>query len=98
MNLSQLITYARDKNNFLSLDDYSDFCRSYLTFIFNGLQAIIVSQNESNYVFFQYKEDGKFMVTRPINSKIMLSIDDFESAYNSFMYRIKHIRDIKKIV
>ena len=96
MNLKQIVAYAREKDNFSSLEDYADFCRNYLTFIFNGLQAVIVAQNENNYVFFQYKEDGNFMVTRPINSNVMLSIDNFDSSYNSFMYGIKHIREIQK--
>lgn len=96
MNLSQLILWAQDKNNFLSTDSYSDFCEKYLTFIFDGLQAVIVSQNENNYRFFQYREDGNFNISRPINSELMIYIEDFQTARHDFNYAIQHIREIKQ--
>ena len=80
MNLHELIDAANDKRNFISIDDYANFCRNYLEFIFDGLQAVIVSRNENNYNFFQYKEDGRFAVTRPINRALMLSAHEFDSA------------------
>lgn len=96
MKLSQLILWAQDKNNFLSTDSYSDFCEKYLTFIFDGLQAVIVSQNENNYRFFQYREDGNFNISRPINSELMIYIEDFQTARHDFNYAIQHIREIKQ--
>jgi len=95
MNLSQLLTFAKDKTNFLSLDDYSNFCRNYLEFIYDGLQAVIVSQNETQYRFFQYKEDGSFNITRPINSDLMLSISDFDDAKAVFDNAIGRMRELK---
>lgn len=95
MNLSELIQKATDKNSFRTVDDYSDYCGAYLEFIQDGLQAVIVSQNENHYRFFQYRADGSFQVTRPINSNLMYSIADFEQARNTFEYELTHIRDIR---
>ena len=93
-NLMQLKSYAKNKENFLKIDDYTSFCKNYLEFIKSGLQAVIVSQNEKNYRFFQYKEDGNFTITRPINSDLMLSIENFDNAYQEFKYALKNIQDI----
>ena len=78
MNLKHIIVKATNKTNFTSIKNYSDFCMEYLEFIKNNLQAVIVSRNENNYCFFQYKEDGTYNVTRPINTNLMLSLEDFD--------------------
>ncbi len=96
MTLSQLIEWAKNKNRFQTIDDYSSFCEEYLSFITDGLQAVIVSQNENHYRFFQYREDGNFNVSRPINSNLMISIEDFYLAKQNFNYAIQHIREIKE--
>ena len=95
MILKELIDFVTVKDNFCSIDDYINFCQSYLEFIEKGIQAIIVSQNENNYVFFQYKKDGGFAVTRPINSNIMLNIDNFEGAIEKFKYVLENIHDVE---
>lgn len=96
MKLSGLLEYARDKTNFTTLESYSAFCEKYLTFIYDSLQAVIVSQNETQYRFFQYKKDGNFNVTRPINNNLMIAINDFSVSKDTFLYAMKHIKDIKQ--
>jgi hypothetical protein len=96
MKLSQLLEHARNKTNFSTLDDYSVFCEKYLTFIYDNLQAIIVSQNETQYRFFQYKKEGNFSVTRPINNNLMISINDFSNLKDNFIYAMQHIKDIRQ--
>ena len=95
MNLYNLVEVAKNKNNFVTIDDYAMFCQRYLDFIFDGLQAVIVSRNENKYRFFQYKEDGSFTVTRPINSELMLSAEEFDQAYITFREAIPHMFDLK---
>lgn len=75
MTLGALVELACRKENFQSLDAYLNFARCYLDFADNAgnLQAVIVSQNEEQYRFYQYKRDGHFNITRPINSDLMLS-------------------------
>lgn len=94
MTLTHLRELALDKSKFNSLTGYSDFCQKYLEFIARGLQAVIISRNENNYHFFQYKKDGNFAITRPIKSNLMLSISDFHSAKKDFYQCLPDIRSI----
>jgi hypothetical protein len=94
VKLLQLLNWAKDKTRFSTLDDYSVFSEEYLSFIYDNLQAVIVSQNENHYRFFQYKKDGNFNVTRPINNNLIISIDTFAKAKSDFLYAMQHIRDI----
>jgi hypothetical protein len=91
--LERLLGKASDKNNFTCLDGYVVFALEYLEFIKNNLQAVIVSKNENNYQFFQYKKDGTFNVTRPINSSLMYSLEEFESASKQFVDILGNIQD-----
>ena len=84
MNLEKLVSIACNKDYFRDIDKYCDFAKTYLEFIKDNLQAVIVSRNENNYQFFQYKDDGTYNVTRPINSKLMYSLEEMEAAVNPF--------------
>ena len=94
MKLKKLIIWAKDKTRFKKIDDYANFCEEYLEFIYNGLQAVIVSQNENHYRFFQYKDDGNFNISRPINSKMMVNSENFVESKRNFCYALQHIREI----
>ncbi|OQY13656.1 MAG: hypothetical protein B6I31_00785 [Desulfobacteraceae bacterium 4572_19] len=92
MNLKNIIATVTNKNKFLSIADYSDFCLTYLEFIQTKLQAVIVSRNENNYRFFQYKKDGTYNVTRPVNSNLMLSLEVFDSNRQKFLDILNNIK------
>ena len=92
MNLKNIVDRATNKDKFLSIEDYTDFCLNYLEFIQTKLQAVIVSRNENNYRFFQYKKDGTYNVTRPINSNLMLSLEVFDSNRGNFSSVLKNIK------
>lgn len=94
MNLKQLLITAKDKSLFSAIDDYANFCFRYLEFIKSNLQAVIVARNENNYRFFQYKEDGTFNVTRPINSNLMIPLEEFNNARISFLDIIRDVHGI----
>ncbi|MBX2891475.1 MAG: hypothetical protein KF734_11140 [Saprospiraceae bacterium] len=85
MRLSQIIEKVTDKSNFQSLDGYIEFCANYLDFIRDSLQAVIVSQNENHYHFYQYDQKGNFQITRPINSNLMLDADSYKIAATEFV-------------
>lgn len=89
MTLEQLVQIAGNKTNFVSIADYIEFCRSFLDFTASGLQAVIVSQNEPRYCFFQFKADGHFNVTRPINSRLMYSADAENLIAQTFLPTLK---------
>ena len=84
MMLKDLIATAREKSNFTALDDYLRFGIRYLDFIKTNLQAVIVAENENQYRFFQYREDGTYNVTRPINSDLMYNLEEFEGFSSEF--------------
>lgn len=92
MNLSELVETASHKERFLKISDYTDFGLMYLEFIKTHLQAVIVSRNEHQYKFFQYKEDGTFNVTRPINSNLMLGLAEFDQGRKDFGVLLKNIK------
>ena len=93
MNLKNIVNLATNKDKFKTIEAYSNFCLTYLEFIQTNLQAVIVSRNENNYQFFQYKKDGTYNVTRPINSNLMLSFESFDSKRKLFFDILKNIRD-----
>jgi hypothetical protein len=84
--LSALREQASDKKRFLTLGDFLDFARRYLDYVADarGIQATIVSQNEPHYQFLQYKQDGHFNVTRPLNSQLFYSRPEFDKAATQF--------------
>ncbi len=96
MSISNLVNYATDKERFHSIENYIDFCTRYLEYVETGLQARIVSQNEIHYQFFQYKEDGSFNITRPINSRLMYGADSFSQAVQEFRLTLAQLRDGQK--
>lgn len=93
MNLADIVGVAANKRNFLTVADYLRFSRLFLNFIETGLQATIISQNENHYRFYQYKEDGHFNITRPINSKLMYGLDDIDKIETVFPKLLANVRD-----
>jgi hypothetical protein len=96
MNLKQIVNKAKDKSNFVNLKAYIKFCDEYLNYISDNLQAIIVSQNENYYQFFQYKKEGNFQITRPINSNLMYNAKEFSKTSKEFLKILHSIKTIHK--
>lgn len=84
--LPTLREQACDKTRFAAIEDYTAFAQRYLDFIGTpqNVQAVIVSQNEPHYQFLQYKDDGAFSVTRPLNSRLLYSAAEFASVLPRF--------------
>ncbi len=94
MTIRQLATRTTEKINFDTLQGYLDFCQAYLEYVAvsKNLQAIIVSQNESHYQFWQYNETGNYQITRPINSQLMYRADKFDAVRHSFVNTLQNLR------
>jgi len=92
MTLKKLVQLASDKERFTSLETYISFCRSYLDYVAGNLQATIVAQREPHYQFFQYKKEGGFQITRPINSQLMLDANSSKALNAKFLSIIKNLR------
>lgn len=95
MKITQLTKIATDKSKFKTLSNFLDFAEVYLSDVVTKLQAIIVSQNENHYQFYQYGSDGGYQITRPINSKLMYSGVGFIAAKKSFAGILKNAKDLK---
>lgn len=98
MSLRTLVSTACDKESFTRLEDYIRFSLYYLEFIKTNLQAVIVSKNEHHYQFFQYKQDGTYNVTRPINSNLIYDYEAFEQVSREFLKIMPSIRDCDSLV
>ena len=96
MNLKQILNKVKNKSNFADLKAYIGFCNEYLNYISENLQAIIVSQNENHYHFFQYKKEGNFQITRPINMNLMYNSKNFLKTSKEFSKILQNIKTIDK--
>lgn len=95
MSIKLILERALDKKNFQDLQGYIDFAQSYLEFVSEHLQAVIISQNENHYRFYQYDELGNFQITRPINSNLMYKANDFSDASTKFVEILSNLKEIK---
>lgn len=95
-NIKKLVSTVLDKKNFVKIQNYIDFSLHFLEYIEKNKQATIVSQNENIYRFFQYPEDVNFTVTRPFNSKILLSFNELNNIYKEFISIIKKVDELKE--
>ena len=71
---------ATDKSNFENLKGFIDFAKEYMACAKDELQAVIVSQNENHYQFYQYGKEGNYQITRPINSNLMYDAKTYKRA------------------
>jgi len=94
MKLKKIVGMATNKDNFTDLKGYVDFCEIYLDYVSENLQAIIVSQNENYYNFFQYGKDGDYQITRPINSNLMYNMSSFSKIGKEFLKLLKAAKKI----
>jgi len=97
MRLSDLLNHVTDKSRFASIKNYLFFCSCYLEYIQTKLQARIISQNESHYQFLQYKEEGNFNITRPLNSLLMYDAENFSQAASQFSTLFEQMRAGKQV-
>lgn len=81
--------------NFMGTDVYVEFAKYYLEFIETELQAKLVAKNENNYCFFQYRRDGEYNITRPVNSELFFKLAEYENITSDFEGILINIRDIK---
>lgn len=93
--LWEIMSWVSQKERFEKIEDYIEFSKYYLAFISTELQAEIIAQNENNYRFFQYRRDGEYNITRPVNGELFLPLADYETIAAGFEELLEHIRDIK---
>jgi hypothetical protein len=94
MKLAKMVEFAINKKNFYSVRNYIDFAENFLAFAANDFQAVIVSQNETQYRFFQYKQDGYFNISRPVNANLFYGFGDAEKIINDFPRVLASVKDL----
>lgn len=94
MKLKDIVAHAIDKKKFSDLKSYIEFSKIYLDYVSEHLQAVIVSQNENHYRFYQYDRTGNFQITRPINSNLMYDAKGFAKSSKEFLKVLKNTKDI----
>lgn len=96
MTLPELVKVASNKENFTELKHYVEFCRAFLDFAGDSgnLQATIVSRNENHYRFLQFKEDGAYNVTRPLNFNLLYSRKEASVRIKQFLKVLKAVRQM----
>lgn len=92
--LWEIMSWVERKENFVKIEDYIEFTKCYLEFIKTELQAEIVARNENNYAFFQYRRDGEYNITRPINNDLFKRLGEYEKIAGTFLDRLTHIREL----
>lgn len=93
--LWELMSWVSEKQRFETISDYITFAKYYLEFIETELQAELVAKNENNYRFFQYRRDGEYNITRPVNSELFFKLASYENIAPDFEKILTNIRDIK---
>lgn len=96
MTIAEIANKASRKEHFSDLKGYITFCTEFLRYTKDHLQAVIVSQNESRYQFYQYDVSGNFQITRPINSELMYDSDNFAAVSEDYTRILKNIRTANK--
>lgn len=94
MKIEKLREWAADKEQFLAITDYLNFAREFLSYRDTiGFQAELVSRNTPKYRFFQYKEDADYQITRPINTELLYTAEDFDQAASSVKDTLDSVKD-----
>ncbi len=93
--LWELMSWVSEKQRFETIGDYVEFAKYYLEFIETELQAELVAKNENNYRFFQYRRDGEYNITRPVNSELFFKLGEYENIAPNFKEILTNIRDIQ---
>ena len=93
MSLSGLVEHASDKTKFETIESYVAFATAFLEYVPPTLQAVIVSRNEPHYTFWQYPNEGRFGVTRPINSTLMFTAEDEDRFNGDFLRILSSLRE-----
>ena len=63
--------------------------------IHHNIQAEIVSRREQSYHFFQFRDDGHYCVTRPVNSELLIPSREFQEKSSAFLKDLQDIQAIK---
>lgn len=94
ITLPDLQASVKDKMAFSKLRDYFDLCNAFLGFVERTKPTRIISPKDHYYIFFQYGEEFKFRITRPLNKNLFYeSQHEFQQAYERFCNFLNDLRE-----
>lgn len=87
MTIAPLTNQALKSANFPDLASYLTFAQAYLKFVDNpaNYQAKIIAKNEPAYAFYQYKMDGHYNTSRPINQRLWMAESRYAANLPKFL-------------
>lgn len=94
-SIETLANFATELMSFNSLDAYADFCWRYLEYLEEEKPDVIRAQNETDYIFFSYRDTADHAISRPINTRLFLSVSEFDNAYTLLRKSLREIQSIK---
>lgn len=94
--LAALQERVRDLAAFQKLEDYMAACLAFLSFISETQPTKIVSPSQPVYIFYQYTEDYRFSITRPLNTNLFIGTESsFKDAFERFITFLDDVRRFK---
>jgi hypothetical protein len=92
--LVHLQEQVRNVSAFRTLEEYLTICLAFLTFVNETQPTRIVSPSQPNYIFYQYGEEYRHRITRPLNTHLFIeSVDTLKDAFERF---ITFLTDLRK--
>lgn len=89
-------------HDFDDLGQILDFSSTFMEYLSDNKQAVIVAQNEHNYNFFQFNKNANYTITRPFNSELILQFNDFQKKrviFETYMSLLnKHKEQAKEFI
>ena len=95
MKLGELQEIVIKHENFNSFADCAKFAGEFLKYVRDNKQAVIVSQNEHNYHFFQFNEEAHYTISRPFNDDLIIEYDDFNNCLEVVLKTLNYLEIIK---
>lgn len=94
ITLKDLQESVQDEKAFKILDDYLAICLAFLTLVNETQPTRIVSPSHPHYIFYQYSQEYRHRLTRPLNTNLFItSTTDFKRAFERF---ITFLGDLKQ--
>lgn len=92
--LEDLQASVINKTAFTTLADYHRVCVAYLSFLNDTPPTRIVSPSQPNHLFYQYSQEQRHKITRPLNADLLIPDPDVFSAF--FERFVTFLADLSK--
>lgn len=96
--LADLQVSVQDRSAFRTLNDYLTISLAFLNFLSRTSPTRIVSPSHPNYIFYQYSEDYRHRITRPLNANLFIELtEDFKNAFERFIVFLAELKKYQEV-